>query len=448
MTHDAIALTRRRPEQMHLLAALMAAGPEGTVEERTDGALLRLSDTGGLPLATLETPVLLQVPGETQRLLDVPADGPLWWTEVRAASATPEAGRLAAAMAGRVAALLDGAVWPPSAARIPAGDVVRAASTAPAADRPAREPLPAADIESPHAVVVLQDRPLVPLSPWISEMLGRAEGRACQLVTPEGSRLTLALRAALLGGGGQWVVRERSGACRDGLTGAALTWDGQRFAPAGGGALPTGSAPPAGVQVSIDLRVRHDPTAELRLGGALEAAWRHMTGRPPAGWGTAEPVTLPWSREALTALARERAPRPTLLLAVGPDTQALLRVRRTRQGVTESVSLTHGLGPGGGLPGELDTLLRAVQREGEVQALSIRSRAARPDLTVPARREGDPVPLYLAVAAREVPVLPRTPLEPRRVGTMHCWHLPGDPDAARKAHGMLMRQLAPEGRLR
>ncbi|WP_446461003.1 DUF6177 family protein [Streptomyces sp. BRA346] len=47
------------------------------------------------------------------------------------------------------------------------------------------------------------------------------------------------------------------------------------------------------------------------------ATWHHLTGAPPAGWSTAEPVNLPWSTRQLTDLARQRAPQPTWLIAVG-----------------------------------------------------------------------------------------------------------------------------------
>jgi len=67
----------------------------------------------------------------------------------------------------------------------------------------------------------------------------------------------------------------------------------------------------------------------------------------PSGWGTAEPVNLPWSPGRLTELARDRAPEPTHLLVTGhPHRPALawIRVTRTTAGVEQDMTLTLGYG--------------------------------------------------------------------------------------------------------
>src|SRR5690606_15556123 len=84
VTKDVIALTPKMPDTWALLAGLYAGGPDATVTAGHGGAVLRLCTPDGRPLVSVEAPLLVQVPGEAERLLgrDVPV--PFWWTEVRA----------------------------------------------------------------------------------------------------------------------------------------------------------------------------------------------------------------------------------------------------------------------------------------------------------------------------------------------------------------------------
>ncbi|WP_246112149.1 DUF6177 family protein [Streptomyces hawaiiensis] len=128
-----------------------------------------------------------------------------------------------------------------------------------------------------------------------------------------------------------------------------------------------------------------------------------MTGAPPAGWSTAEPVNLPWSTRQLTDLARARAPRPTWLVAVGhPDRPALatLRVLRTPAGVEEDVTLA--LGYGGDETPPLDAfeeLATALDAEHGLVTLLTPLRAGRRDLTAPPRLEAPPVPVAFTLGS-------------------------------------------------
>ncbi|WSA47709.1 DUF6177 family protein [Streptomyces sp. NBC_01803] len=163
-------------------------------------------------------------------------------------------------------------------------------------------------------------------------------------------------------------------------------------------------------QLLLTFVTRHPAERELLLGGALEAVWQRLTGAPPAGWGTAEPASIPWSREELTALARDRAPDPTWLVAVGrPDRPAIatLRVTRTTGGVEEDVTLALGRpagaepaldGPVAALP---DLAEELVTRHGLVSLLA-QLRRARADLTVPAWLEAAPEPVAFVVGAEDV----------------------------------------------
>ncbi len=116
MTYDVIALARHAPDPRTIVAGMMAAGEQLRVREAANGAIIQLCDDDGRPLVSLETPVLVQVPGELDRLLGPGWSDrlglPVWWLEARAPSGHPEAEALARRFADEVARRLDGEVWP------------------------------------------------------------------------------------------------------------------------------------------------------------------------------------------------------------------------------------------------------------------------------------------------------------------------------------------------
>ncbi|MBA0053986.1 hypothetical protein E0L36_24985 [Streptomyces sp. AJS327] len=422
MTEDAIALTARCPDTWAVLAGLLAAGPDARVGSLAEGALIQLCAADGGPLVTVESPQLLRVPGEAARLLGAvgaAAPHPVWWTEARGSSTVPEGGALAGAFASRVAAQLEGAVWPPEAAAAWPGEVVptdlRATHQPPAAQ-------PGVDLRTDRTAVVFQDRDPVPATAWLADALrGAAEsGRTLALVTPPGSRITPATRALLAPPAARWVVRRDDGGYRDGLHGTELHWrDGEFTARTEGGGsepelatvareftAPDQEREPGERQLTVRARTVRAPTGELLLGGALETIWRALTGAPPDGWGTAEPVTQRWSRAQLTDRVRDRAPRPTWLVAVGftgTPGVATLRTTRTSAGVEERATLTLGYRPGAALPLDaLPALAEELSGAHGLRTLLVESRAARADLTVPPRAEGAAGPVAFALGPGDV----------------------------------------------
>ncbi|MFI8928116.1 DUF6177 family protein [Streptomyces sp. NPDC053474] len=426
MTRDVIALTPSMPDPKTVLAGLFAGGPDVRVGTLADGAVVQLCAPSGLPLVSVETPLLVQVPGEAERLLgdDVPApDGPFWWTEARAATAWDEAGRLAGSFAGRVTAVLGGSVWPPRTAHT---EVVELPADLPAPDQ---APPPALDVLTDKAAVVIQDRPIVAMTSWMSDALriATAADRALQIVTPPHARLSPATRTALQGHPNRWVVQHPDSGYYDGLSGAVLHWQDGQFTPVreeDGTARPAAAFAPdtdsGERQLLLSIRARHPAEDGLVLAGALETAFRHLTGAPPAGWSTAEPVNLPWSRRQVTDLARRRAPRPTWLIAVGnPSRPALatVRVSRTPAGVEEDITLAVGFGPDE--PPALDAiapLAEALAAEHGLASMLTSLRAARRDLTVPPRWETPPIPLAFTLGPDAV----------RKVGLAHARRPPID----------------------
>lgn len=231
----------------------------------------------------------------------------------------------------------------------------------------------------------------------------------------------------------RWVVQDEGCGYYDGLTGAVLTWQDEAFAPARdeSGEAPVadaftaaGAGPTGERQLSVSFRTLHRPTADLVLGGALEAAWRALTGALPAGWGTSEPAGLTWSRRQLTELAHERAPRSTWTVIVGTAERpavATLRVIRTPEGVEEDVTLTVGFGPGEEMPlGTLPELAEELVTRYGLTTMLCQLRKARRDLSAPPHYEDPPLPYAFVLGPAEVQeagrdTASRTPLEERPV---------------------------------
>ncbi|WP_043267269.1 DUF6177 family protein [Streptomyces sp. CT34] len=453
MTKDVIALTQRMPDPGAILTGLLSGGPDKLVDTRGEGAVVRLCDSEGRPLVSVEAPLLVQVPGEAERLLGATAPPvPYWWTEARATTGVEEAERLAGTFAARLAALADGSTWPPEAARSLAVVETDGVSIAPT---PAAEQ-PAVDVLTDKVAVVIQDRPVLAMTAWLSDAFQTAATAelGLQVVTPPGTTLSPAARDSLSIWPSRWVVRDERDGYYDGLTGAVLRWQDGMFAPVPS-AEATADDPRTPVaasykevtvtgerQLAVTFRTVHPAGEDLVLGGALETTWRELTGAPPAGWGTAEPANLPWSPRQITDLARERAPEPTWAVAVGsPDRPGLatVRISRTKAGVEEDVTLMFGYGPDEQPPVEaLPRVAEVLATRHRLQSMLVQLRKARRDLAVSPRFEGPGVPVAFVLGAEEVRQMPddrarRTPLSqppvplgPKTRPAMY-YALPGDP---------------------
>jgi hypothetical protein len=414
VTHDVIALTPRMPDTRGIINALIAAGPELRLQSIADGAVLQLCDDGGNPLVSVEAPIRIQGPGESARLLGLDSEvlpTPTWWVEARATTAVAEAARAAATFASHLAHQFDGRIWPPDTA-LPGEALTPLDAKTISAPTPAAAQ-PAVDALTDHAAIVIQDRPVVPMSSWLSDTLRTClvSNRALQIVTPPSTRLSLPTRLALMRPPNRWVVREPQGGYYDGLFGTELHWNDGLFTSAG---HPPGEVPvaqrftkiegTAERQLILSFRTRHPADEQLLLGGALESAWRAVTGAPPSGWATAEPANLPWSRTQITRLARSRVPDGTWVIVVGSPTRpaiATMRVARTTAGVEEDVTLAVGFAENEQLPlDQLPDLASQMASEHHLQSLLAQCRTARRDLTVPAHFEEPPSPLSFAIGSQ------------------------------------------------
>ncbi|MEV5984002.1 DUF6177 family protein [Streptomyces sp. NPDC052051] len=411
MTQDVIALTPQMPDTKSLLAALHAGGPDLRVNGAAGGAVAQLCADDGRLLVSVEAPRYLQVPGETERLLGpgVRMDAPVWWTEVRAATAVPEARLLAGSVAGRLTALLGGSTWPSEAAHT---DVV----TVPAADDVPVSPvgvdvLTELDVLTETGAVVIHDRPVVAATTWLTEALRNAaqSRRELWLITSPRTRLTLPTRTVLERMPARWVVRHPEDGYYDGLTGAVLHWQNGRFTPALDNGLQIADAfrPTPGTrgerQLLLSIRTIHPVHEHLQLGSALEHTWQILSGAPPVGWSTAEPVNVPWSPRQLTDLARSRARRsqPTWVVAVGtPERPAIatLHIAHTSKGIEEHITLALGYAAEDSVPIDLlPELAESLAAKHNLATMISELRAARADVTTPAHHEPPPLPVSLTL---------------------------------------------------
>lgn len=465
MTQDVIALTPRMPSPEELLAALHAGGPDLRVRQSGGGAVAHLCTDRGQTLVSLEAPRLIQVPGETARLLGptAPKNSPVWWTEARATNGVEGAGRLAGSAAGRLAVLLSGSTWPDTVAHT---DVV---TVPPYEEAENATGHPGVDMLTDKAAIVIQERPVIASTTWLTDIIrtvAHAERELC-IVTPPGTRLTHPTRTVLQRVPARWIVTDPQCGYYDGLTGAVLRWHDGHFAP--------GSAADAGLRIAdafrsdpvllterqlhISLRTIHPATKNLVLGEALSDAWLLLTGSLPAGWGTAEPAGSPWSPRQLTDLARARArqAQPTWLVAVGaPDRPAIatLRISHSRVGVEEHVTLAIGYAAGEGVPvSVLPELASVLATRHNLATMVTELRVARADLTTPATYEPPPIPLSLTLGSDAVAGLgaacsrgalaetSRTRLGASGRPTLHYDLGDGTDPAARQQLGRLIDQL-------
>ncbi|HEX2314180.1 MAG TPA: DUF6177 family protein [Thermomonospora sp.] len=306
------------------------------------------------------------------------------------------------------------------------------------------------DVVTPRSMVVLQDRPVVALSPWLAEAMAEASGsgRTLQVVTPPTARLSMPLRVA--GPAVQWVVRDGEG-YYEGLTGRPLRWDGSAFTPVpdardyapGFVTRPVG---PVGAQLTLTYRARH--TRHGVLGGQAERLITLLTGRPPAGWGEAEPVVHRWRRPEMTSYVRGLGDTPARLVVVGAGggRTAVATVEFSQGGATEVTTLTVGHPPSDPPPAaHLPALVEALVAEYPVASLLAQLSPGRPDVTYEPRWMGAPAPVGMAVAGeRTGPAgIPARPAGPAQAPM--TWFELGDGRSAEgwQRHQALLRHLTP-----
>ncbi|MFB6722820.1 hypothetical protein ACFCV3_21765 [Kribbella sp. NPDC056345] len=113
MTYDLVALVDGRPSSDDVMAGLTAAGNELGVRAVSGGAVVQLCGDDDQPLVSVELPLLIQVPGEVERMLGSTVgvvDTPAWWVEIRATT-RDGAREVAEQYANTLIDRLGGKVW-------------------------------------------------------------------------------------------------------------------------------------------------------------------------------------------------------------------------------------------------------------------------------------------------------------------------------------------------
>lgn len=412
MSYDVVALVAAEPDEQAIARALRRVDSDLFLHRyRDDTDLLQVKNADGRLLATFEPGLRVENRNEIDRLLgpDVTANlpDPCWWVEIR--SRPDEAGRgVAHDLADGLVLRLGGAVW---------------TSGRSDADLWEETEHPAAERSADRALLIVQDRPVVPFSSWLADAVAtQARRRTLHVLTPHTSRLTYGTRTFLASALGRWVVRDGSGACHDGLTGLPVHWDDthgflsekEPVGPGWAAGEPEARPVPGfveqaatltGTQFVLDSSAVHRDPFTPALGRAVEIVTEHLARTVPAGWGPHEPALRRWDRERLIAFARRRGPRPAVLHFAGPHGRGhpfsgQVRVSWRGREVLERISLVVDFPDEDAVPYDaLPALVAALAEEGALEGLRVRRTPGSGDGLYAPVWAGPALPVGLAVGA-------------------------------------------------
>ncbi|MEU3025359.1 DUF6177 family protein [Nocardiopsis alba] len=469
MSYDTVALVAQEPGLETVARTLERTVPGLWVQPRPGTGLFELREDDGSLVATVEPGLALASRREIGRLLGPEqqdaAPDPCWWVETRARP--DDTGRkVADGIARALTDRLGGTVWTSGPTDI---------------DFRVDPPHPAVDRVTDRAVLVTQDRTVVPWSSWLADaLLAGGPERALQLCTPASSRLTLSAWAALNSANGLWAVQDGDGGHFDGVTGLPLSWDehlgfvrdwpdprDERDRSVDDrvlrGPVPAFvEQPPTGTHLEVRLSTVHPAGVEPRLGLGAEILASCLSGPSPTAWGHHEPLTLAWDPAGMLASARHRAPERLSLHFAGP--WELGHPYTGRIGLTwvdgvlsEEVTMVVGLEQGAeGVLSALDEAVETLGEAGVLDTLWVRRFNGRPDTTHAPVWRGLGSALGIAIGPRRVervgiPATENGPLRGTPFGAPEhrsVWYpAPGDVDGPRQALRALRAQwehLAPE----
>lgn len=409
MSYDVVALVAGIPDERALADALDGVDPDLWLYRHGDTEVLQIRDGDGRLLATVEPGQRVERAEAVTGLLgeEVVAGLPesFWWVESRA---RPDAlGReVVHGFADRLALRLGGAVW----------------TSGPAEFGLWKEPEhPAVERTADRALLVAQDRDVVPFSSWLSDAVAtHGRTRMIQVLTPPTARLTYAMRTFASGSLGRWVVQGFDGGYFDGITGLPVYWDdeyGFRAVEEPTGPTPAAGEPNAepvpgflagyaeetGTHLVVEASVLHCDPFAAAPGRAAEIVAEHLAGTTPASWGPHEPTLRAWDPEQMGGFVRERAPKPAILYLSGPlgeGSRFSGQIHMARRGprFLERVSMAAGYAGEDAVPfGALPDLVEALAAEGGLEALRVRRIPGRRDVTYVPVWAGPAVPVGLAI---------------------------------------------------
>ena len=409
LSYDVVALVAGRPDEQAMVHALQDVDPELRLHWHGNTEVLQVRDQDGRLLATLEPAREVERTDDVVRLLgeDVVAGLPesYWWVETRARP--DEQGReVAHRFSDGLALRLGGAVWTSGIADFDLWEDTQH---------------PAAERTADRALLVAQDRDVVPFSSWLSDTVAtHGREKTLQVLTPATTRLTYATRAFLAGPSGRWVVQGEDGGHFDGLTGLAVHWDktygfrpvkepiGPKWTERHPDAAPVSGfladfAETSGTHLVVDVSVLHQDPFTPELGRATQIITEHLTGAKPSVWGPHEPALMAWDRARIAKPALQRRPRPWILYLSGPlgrepAFSGQFRLSWRGRQVLERISVVIGFENENTVPFEgLPTLVEALAGAGLLEALRVRRLPGRPDLTYEPVWTGPAVPVGMAI---------------------------------------------------
>lgn len=247
------------------------------------------------------------------------------------------------------------------------------------------------------------------------------DGRRPIVISDELSRLTPSFSRVWRLAGGCWVVRETTGAIRNGFDGRRLEQIEDVWLLPVPRELDELSVnflrpvPAQTFQLTLMMTLRHPARDTTVLGAALEQLTETI-GRVlgtsddvpvdvgPRVWGLYEPAGARWNRLALTESIREHMPDETAAFVAGPGLRATVTAQRTQHGVEETVHATVALGqPTQAVFDRLRVELSlTLQRLTETLMPLVATLLVRPgpaDLLVPPYLNAPPIPLALLIGA-------------------------------------------------
>ena len=163
MSYDVVALVHGAPDVQSVVSQMIAGGER--VRLVPADPAVHLCGEDDRPMVSVEEPQYIQVPGEIERLVGpetaAQAGTPVWWVEVRAASAVEGASEVARRFAEQIVETSGGVLWAPAAADAAPGVVpgeepvdtpeppdARSAGLDPE-DEPEPEPIPPPEEDAP-----------------------------------------------------------------------------------------------------------------------------------------------------------------------------------------------------------------------------------------------------------------------------------------------------------
>ncbi|MFB8766810.1 DUF6177 family protein [Nocardiopsis alba] len=462
MSYDVVSLVAGEPDEQAVVETLEGVDPELRLHWYGDTSVLQIRGAEGCLLATLEPGRPVEQADAVVRLLgeDVVAGLPetFWWMETRARP--DERGReVAHRFADGLALRLGGAVWTSGQADFDLWD----------------EPEhPIAERTATRALLIAQDREVVPFDSWLSDAVATHAGeRTLQLLTPPTARLTYAARTFAAGPLGRWVVRGADGGHYDGITGLPVHWDEEHGFRSG--TEPTGLgwgerdpdtkpvpgfladfAQSVGTQLVVEMSALHRDPSPSGLGRAAQILTEHLAGTAPSSWGPYEPTLRVWDRERLAAFVQERGSRSTILCLsgpLGPEPAFSGQIRLARRGsrVLERVSVAVGFEDEDTVPFDaLPALVEALAAEGLLEMLRVRRIPGRSDVTYVPVWAGPAVPVGLAIGPERLRRIGATPAQAGPIrgtlvgegGGQAVWYpVMGEADAPLRALELMWRQI-------